>query len=895
MPLSAGTRLGPYEILSGIGAGGMGEVYAARDTRLDRTVAVKICAAQFSERFEREARAVAALNHPHICALYDVGPDYLVMELVAGPTLADRIAGGPIPLGQALGIARQIAEALDAAHEKGIVHRDLKPANIKLTGPDDSGHPENVKVLDFGLAKAYDSDSPPDPKNSPTLTLSATRAGVILGTAGYMSPEQARGVAVDKRADVWAFGVVLYEMLTGSQTFAGETVSDILASVLKTEPDWKILPAGTPASIRRLLSRCLDRDRRRRLRDIGDAIADIDDALAQREPPAAPVMTAAARSRWPWVVSAALAIALAAAAILLYRATGTTLRPLQRLSLELGGDLALARGEPGDSFALAPDGSRIVFVVAGADTRRRLAIRRLDQDSATVLPGTEGAGQPFFSYDSQWVAFYADRKLKKISVDGGASISIADALTGGPGGSWGEDGNIVTALSPAAGLSQVPSAGGTPSPVTTLDTKKGEITHRFPQILPGGHAVLFTSHTSRGNYDDATIEAVSLKTHERKVLVRGGYLGRYVPTGHLIYLHENTLFAVPFDLGRLAPAGSAVPVLNDVMNSAAAADIAFSRAGAFVYMSGSGQVFKSSIVLRDSAGNSQPLYAAQGLFRSPIFSPDGKRLAFWVSGVTREIWVEDIGRGTASPLTFLPGANTAPVWSPDGKYLVFRSAIQPKPGIYWIRADGAGEPQRLTDNQRGEVPAAISPDGKLLVFVQQGEVEGDLWTAPIEGDGERPQLGQAKISLKTPFGVRQAKLSPDGRWVAYTSRESGAYEVYVRRFSQTEEAGGGKWRISTGGGDFPVWSANGHELFYRGAGIMVASYTANGDTFMPGPARVWSELGPTRLGNTPMYDVAPDGKRVAMVLDAGAAAGQKPATSLRILLNFFDELRRRVP
>jgi predicted Ser/Thr protein kinase len=508
MPLAAGTRLGPYEILAPLGAGGMGEVYRARDPRMGREVAIKVSAERFSDRFEREVHAVAALNHPNICHVYDVGPNYLVMELVEGPTLAERIKEGAMPLEQALPVARQIADALEAAHEKGVIHRDLKPANIKIT-PDGV-----VKVLDFGLAKMAEQTAPGgSPESSPTIAMGATRVGQILGTAAYMAPEQARGKAVDKRADIWAFGVVLYEMLTGRRLFEGESVTDTLSAVLTKEPDWE----RVPAKARPLLRSCLEKDPKRRLRDIGDAWRLLEDAPAQP----------AARSRLPWAVAVALAVVLVLGTLWHFtRSVETTPQPVVLLDLDLGPDVSLV-SEIGPAVILSPDGARLVFVSQGPGSVLSLFTRRLDQPKASPLAKTEGAYAPFFSPDGQWVGFFAQGKLKKTRIDGGEPVSLCDAPAG-RGASWSEDGNIVAALDPQAGLSLVPSESGKPVPLTELS--RGEISHRWPQVLPGGKAVLFTTTVEYGNFDGAGIAVVSLKDHTKKVVLEhAGMCPRYLP------------------------------------------------------------------------------------------------------------------------------------------------------------------------------------------------------------------------------------------------------------------------------------------------------------------------------------------------------------------------------
>ncbi len=577
LALTPGTRLGPYEVVALIGAGGMGEVYRARDTKLNRDVAIKVLLPSVAgdpdrlARFSREAQVLASLNHPNIAHIHGLeesgGVTALILELVEGEDLAQRIARGPIPLDEALPIARQIAEALEAAHDHGIIHRDLKPANIKLRADG------TVKVLDFGLAKAIDpaGSSSVQAMNSPTLSIHATQTGIILGTAAYMSPEQAAGKAVDKRSDLWAFGVVVMEMLTGRQVFKGETVSHVLAAVLKDEPDWTALPLQTPASVRTLLRRCLEKDRKRRIADAADVRLEIDDAPLAASGDGmrvgVPVPQAAWRLALPWAVVGALAAGLATVLVLWapWRKTMPPPAPL-RLSAELGADVSLTFGL-GDAMSLSPDGAVIAFVGQKGAGDPQLYVRQLTQLQATALSGTDEAHSPFFSPDGQWIAFFADGKLKKIAVTGGSVVTLCDAPNG-RGGAWGEDGTIVFLPNTAGSLMRVSSAGGMPEPLTSL--AEGEFTQRWPQVLPGGKAVLFSGGgVAAGAWDDASLVVQALPTGARTLVQRGGYHGRYLPSGlgsperagreggHLVYLHDGTLFAAPFDLDRLAVTGPA--------------------------------------------------------------------------------------------------------------------------------------------------------------------------------------------------------------------------------------------------------------------------------------------------------------------------------------------------
>jgi Tol biopolymer transport system component len=914
MTLAPCSKLGPYEIVGPLGAGGMGEVYRARDPKLGRDVALKVLPGAFAldadrlARFQREAKVLASLNHPNIASIYgleDSGSTHgLVMELVEGPTLADRIKAGAIPIDEALRIAKQICEGLEYAHERGIVHRDLKPANLKVTSDD------AVKILDFGLAKALEGDpSSIDLATSPTLSRMATQAGVLLGTAAYMSPEQAKGKPVDRRADIWAFGCVLFEMLTGRMTFHGESVTDTLAAVIKVEPDWSQLPAATLVRVRVLLQRCLQKDPKQRLQAIGDARISLDEILSGAPDPSlagvAGISTPLWRRTLRWAIAGALAAVLAMVGWGWWRTARTSPQHLpMRLSVELSPGTIIDRFA-GAQLALSPDGTRIVVAEHDSTGMRRLAIRSLDQSQFAPLSaaGYAVAFRPFFSPDGQWIAFFAEGKLKKIPVQGGAPVTLCDVPGFPRGGSWGNDGNIVAAFNWGfSGLVRVPSGGGAPVQVTQPSKEKGETAHAWPQVLPGSQAVLFTSYGT-GSYDDGEIAVVSFKTGERKTLHRGGSYGRYLPSGHLVYLHQNTLWAVPFDLSRLEVTGAPQPVLEEVnSNVSGGGDFDFSQTGTLAYVSSKVQIsFPYSIWWLESSGQTKPLHAPSGLYENPRFSPDGKRLAFELAtgSVRADIWVKDLERDTVSRLTNLPGRNNQPVWTPDGKNIVFASWEHGAPGIYWIRADGAGEAQRMTETNGGIViqyPHSFSPDGKLLAFSQSGfGTPAEIWIAPIEGDRDHPRLGKAEAFLHNSFSQWDPAFSPDGHWLAYESNESGSYEVYVRPFPGP----GGKSQISTGGGLYPVWSRDGRKIFFVAPDqrIMVADYVARGDLFTAGKPQVWSQKNLVEIGGNYPYDVGPDGKRFAVVLNPGATQeqDQRSLDSVTVLLNFFDELRRKVP
>jgi serine/threonine protein kinase/Tol biopolymer transport system component len=906
MPILPGKRLGPYEILSGIGAGGMGEVYQAHDTKLGRDVAIKILPEAFAHdterlsRFQREAKMLAALNHPNIATIFGLehsdGVQYLVMELVLGETLQERVRrDAPVPVEESLAIAKQIAEALEAAHEKNIIHRDLKPANVKLT-------PEGkVKVLDFGLAKAFEGDSTnEDMGNSPTLSQAATMQGVILGTAAYMSPEQARGKTVDKRTVLWAFGCVFYELLTGRQAFNGEDITEILAAVIKTEPDWSCLSETTPAAIRLLLRRCLQKDKTLRLRDAGDARIEIQEALAA--PPTAVATTAAPaarswRERLAWTTAAVFVLATIALA------SGFVLRapkppqpmPAMRLIAEIGVDASLYTSLP--SAILSPDGTRLAFVASDADQKRRIYVRSLNQLQATALSGTQNAHNPFFSPDGQWIGFFADGKLKKISVQGGAAVTLCDAADD-RGGSWGEDGTIVFTKNSSAPLSKVSSAGGAPQPLTTLDNQAGEITQRWPQVLPGGKAVLFTSNTRQSNYEDSDIVVYSMVSGQRKTLQHSGTYARYLPSGHVVYMHEGTLFAVPFDLQRLEVTGQPAPILEGVASNAGNGSVqfSFSNTGNLVYIGGHSGFTNVSIYWMDHDGKFLPLRETAGGFANPAFSPDGKRLALEIrEGSKSDVWVYEWERDTLTRLTLAGEINGSPVWTPDGQRIVYSS--QQKDGLsslWWMRADGAGDAQRLVESKSSQYAGSWRPDGKVLAFRQDNTGTGlDIMTISVEGDeksGWKP--GEPKPFVNSAFNEMTPAFSPDGRWLAYMSNESGSYELYVRPFPGP----GGKWQISTAGGGYPKWSRNGKELFYQTMDnkIMVVTYIASGDSFHADKPQPWSPGQFTSLGANYTFDLHPDGKRIA-VLKAPGTEQNAAVNKVSFIFNFFDEVRSKFP
>jgi len=899
MSIAAGTRLGSYEVVAQIGAGGMGEVYEARDTKLGRNVAIKVLPAAFvndSERlsrFQREARMLAALNHPNIAAIYGLeesGPiRALVMELVEGPTLAERIRGGAIPLDEALPIARQVADAVEYAHDKNVIHRDLKPANIKVTADG------AVKVLDFGLAKAMSEESAEgDMSNSPTLSMAATRQGVILGTAAYMSPEQAKGKPVDRRTDIWAFGCVFYEMLTGKQAFQGEDITEVLASVVKSEPAFDALPARTPALIRNLLRRCLEKNPRRRLGHISEARVLIEDVLsgAVTAEPVAEAAIASAPLAWkralPWATGVVVSV-MTGFAVWMLRPAPPPL-PVSRVVIPLPARDPLA-GTAGSMLALSPDGTQLAYV-AGA--QQRIYLRALDAMEAKPLTGTEGATSPFFSPDGQWIGFFANGKLKKVAVSGGAVLTLCDA--GNPrGGTWGANDTIVFAAGNTTGLSQVPAAGGESGALTKL--KEGVLSHRWPQFLPDGKTILYTIGVGT-SYDDANIVVQRLDSAEPKVLIRGGTYPQYAPTGHLVYYRAGTIMAVPFDASRLEVRGTPAPALEGVMSGAGgtgAGQFSFSSLGSLVYVPGGPQdLAQQTLVWVDRKGAAQPLPAPPHAYANPRFSPDGRQVAFDIAEAGKQdIRIYDLMRDTLTRLTF-EGINAFPVWTPDGKRVAYRSQQSGAFNIFWKPADGSGAEERLTTSPNNQSPSYFSLDGRTLGYILQNSKTGwDLWELPLEGERKpRP-------FLQTPFNEITQRLSPDGRWVAYLSDESGRYEVYVQPFPGP----GGKWQISTDGGGEVSWSPKGNELFYRTGDqrekMMAVDIHAQ-PSFSAGKARLLFE-GPytSNAANGavgPNYSMSLDGQRFLMLKPGQQVQQQSTAlTQINVVQNWFEELKRRVP
>jgi serine/threonine-protein kinase len=913
MSLQPGARLGSYEIVGLLGAGGMGEVYRARDSKLNRDVAIKVLPDLFANdperlaRFTREAQTLAALNHTNIAHIHGLEESSsvraLVMELVEGDDLSVLIARGPMSLADALPIAKQIADALETAHEQGIVHRDLKPANVKVRTDG------TVKVLDFGLAKALGPDgsgASSDAMNSPTLTARATQMGMIIGTAAYMSPEQARGKVVDRRADIWAFGVVFYEMLTGKRAFDGDDISITLAGVLKEDVNWQALPADLPPPMRRLLQRCLEKDPKKRLRDIGEARLTLEDpaSLESASTSATTGSTAAAttpplwRRALPWAVAAA-GLGAALVSLLLWAPwrTPAPATPM-RLSAEIGVDSSLDISAA-TAAVISPDGRTMVFLALG-NAGRQLFVRKTDQLQATALAGTTNATNPFFAPDSQWIGFFAEGHLKKVSITGGAAVSLCPA-TGAPRGAfWAEDDTIIFQPGSAPGpLMRVPTSGGTTAtPLAAL--AEGESFQRWPQVLPNGKGVIYSGAAGVGTWESANIMLQPLPSGTPRVLVRGGFHGRYVRSGHLVYMHDGTLFAVPFDLGKLEVDGRPAPALEDVLSnsSTGGAQFSVSDAGTLVFSPGKGSGANRPIVWMDHTGATTPLRSAESDWIGPRFSPNGQTLAVAINdGTQQDIWLYDWARDTPTKFTFDPANDIYPVWTPDGKRIVFASERGSKGvnNLYWQRADGTGEVQRLTESPNNQLPYSFDPKGKVLAFSENSpKTSGDLMILPLDGDeatGWKP--GKPTPFLATPANEVSPMISPDGRWMAYMSDEGSSMQVYVRPFSGP----GGKRAISTSGiGIYPSWSRTRPELIYQDAAttkFMVAPYTIEGESFQAGKPTVWAPGNFMLQGVSKVYDLHPDGLRVAMSRPPDAGGDKRD--KVVFIFNFFDELRRVAP
>ena len=863
MPLAPGTLLGPYEILAPLGKGGMGEVYKARDTRLNRDVAVKTSATQFSERFEREARAIAALNHPNICTLYDVGPNYLVMEYVEGAPIK-----GPYPLPTALTYARQISSALEAAHEKAITHRDLKPGNIMLT-------PEGViKVLDFGLAKfgtATSSSTAPnrdregaDEDLSPTLTMGGTIAGTILGTAAYMSPEQARGIPVDKRADIWAFGVVLHEILTGERLFKGQDLTETIAAVVMRDPDLTVIPH----QVRRLLNKCLQKEPKNRLRDIGDVWALLDSDPVQPAPAIAPATPA---SKAPWAIAAVALLAAAGLAALHFTQQPTPL-PVVRFEITPPEGVAFAGNAP--RTAISPDGTQLAFN-ATQNGKVQMWVRRFDSTEARVLPGTEDSETPFWSSDSKTVGFRSNGKLRRVDVASGTVQVLCDAPVNDVGGSWSPDGQTIlfSGRNPDTTIQRVAASGGSPTQVLKLGAQ--ETYQRYPRFLPDGQHFLY--HSTGKTEQDSAIMVASLQGGEPKRLIVSDSFGEFAG-GYLFYRSQEALVARPFDPAKLEFTGEPVQVaasVSSVGNGRAAFSVSANGYLALNEATGAGG---RSLIWTDRTGKQLAQLGAPGGYANLRLSPDNRQLAFAQQSATQlgDIWIYDLAREVPTRMTFDVASDSNPVWTPDGRTLLFWSDRKPS-GIYTKPASGLGDEQLLIPSTAVILPQDVSPDGKLLLISRVGGAH-DIFAVPLDSAGDNKGKGAEIPLLTSIFDEFNARFSPDGRWIAYASNEAGPAEIYVRSFPGNES----KIKVSNGGGLQPRWRRDGKELYYIGpTGNIMAIPIKSLAPFEPGTAVT---LFPGALGvalaNTGSYAVTGDGSRFLRIA-ALSATNQTPMTILQ--------------
>jgi serine/threonine-protein kinase len=948
MSLTAGVRLGVYEVVSHIGSGGMGDVYRARDTKLGRDVALKILPDSVAHdlervaRFKREAQVLAALNHTNIAAIYGfeeaAGSQFLVLELVDGPTLAERLvrlkadttgtasatsvvsgfSRTGLPLDEALALARQIADALEAAHEKGIIHRDLKPANIAFTGEG------QVKVLDFGLAKAlgpaeaghYDPNvaqgapnvaqgfSPANLSHSPTLTFAGTQMGVILGTAAYMAPEQAKGRAADKRCDVWAFGCVLYEMLTGARAFQGEDISDTLAAVLRGDPDWDALPKDLSPAIATLVRKCLEKDRRRRIGDVSTIRFLLDEPLpAQATASATPsAVVAAPSSNWKWAaaVVGALIATGAIGAVTAWNAKPAAPAIVTRFPLALGEGQLFTSGSA-QMIAISNDGSKIAYTA-----NLRLYLRSMSDVDARPIPGTElNPRNPTFSPDGASIAFLTeDGTLKRIAITGGAPLTIcARDQSGTLGTSWSGD-SILYGESGGAnlGIVRVAATGGKPELIVKVSAD--EFAHG-PQMLPDGEHVLFTLAkvaNPSDRWDKAQVVVQSIRTGERKTLVEGGSDARFLPTGHIVYALGGVVFAVRFDPRKLQVLGGPVPVIEGVRRATSggsgSAQFSVSSNGSLVYVQGpvSTGAGQQMLGLIDRKGATEPLKLPAGAYRDPRVSPDGKQIAFGTDdGKEASVWVYDLA-GTASMRRLtLAGKNRYPVWSPDGQRIAFQSDREGDAAIFWQRADGSGTAERLTKPEQGtaHVPESWSLDGKRLLF---GASKASSVSSMVLSLDDRKITAFGDVRSSTPIN---ATFSPDGKWVAYTSANNGIRtQIYVQPNPPT----GAVYQITrvAGNAHHPFWSRNGQELYYiPGSGQFAFVTVTTRPTFAfsdpvqlsRGPSG-FTEGGPA---NTRQNDSTPDARVVAVIPVDRTQAGSALTPQLQVVINWFEELKARVP
>ena len=870
-------KLAHYEIISLLGRGGMGEVHRARDTKLGREVALKLLPEELAgdgdrlARFRREAQVLASLHHPNIASIFGLeeadGRHFLIMELAEGADLTERIAKGPIPEEDVLDIARQLAAGLEEAHEKGVVHRDLKPANIKL------GSDGKVKILDFGLARAFagETASEENLENSPTITAMMSQGGVILGTAAYMSPEQARGKKVDRRADIWSFGVVLFEMLSGKRMFEGETVSDTLAAVLRAEPAWDALPEATSPGMRRLLERCLERDPLRRLRDVGEARIFLEDGandssilassssliMAGGEP-------AAAGRRVPaWIPWTAMIVLATLGVLFGWQVLGRS-EPAQLFNTTLpnptDGVFHLLSTRPGPA-TLSPDGTMVVYSVREESGTIRLHLRRLDRPEATAISGTDGAAYPFWSPDSRFLGFTADDKLKKVAVAGGPPVTLctADNLKGG---TWNEAGDILFAPSHNSGIHRVAAAGGDPVEVTTLSEDANENSHRHPRFLPDGRQFLYLARVSGNNTAEHRVYVASLDGGEPQILTTSQTAAEY-SAGHLLTVREGILLATSFDPDTGELGENSVPLVEDILivsGGAACGVYSPNPDGMLVYQASTGTTERGLEWLSHSSGQSQTLGGTGDLFR-PRVSPDGAQAALEITDPdtdTGDLWLVDLETGLRSRFTFEPGEEDNPIWTPDGREILYRAQVDSTVRIMARPVEGTGGAAVVYETQPGRdcEPTSISPDGRTLFFHEEdADGEFDIFTLSLE-------TGEKSPFLDTELTVGGAMISPDGRWVAYHARTSGSWEILVRAVDSGER----RWQIDREGGVYPMWNSDGSSLLYVefSGELSRVSVDGSGGTFRAGAPEPFTRVAAPQGGGI-HYSLHPDGDRILHV------------------------------
>ncbi|HUQ86143.1 MAG TPA: protein kinase [Vicinamibacterales bacterium] len=909
----SGRTLAGYEVGPLVGAGGMGEVYRARDSQLNRDVAIKILLPAVANdadrlaRFRREAQVLASLNHQNIAHIHGIeqaeaGP-FLVMEFVEGPTLADRIAQGPIPVDEALAIARQIADALEAAHERGVIHRDLKPANIKVR--DDGA----VKVLDFGLAKALEpatgTESGPA-ANSPTITTPAmTQAGIILGTAAYMSPEQAKGRVLDKRTDVWAFGCVLYEMLTARRAFDGEDITETIAAIVRAEPNWDALPGGTPPYVRLLLKRCLEKDRRARIADISVARFLLNERIDSVQPVAAMPVPASRFRGGRLAMAAVLGVCIGGALVAAWLLTRVpVLRGQVRFSIVPAPTQPLAIQGNDHDIAFAPDGSYVVYRSGDARAQIQLVVRPINELEGRPLAGTTAARNAFISPDGRWVGFAALGELRKVSISGGPVITICKLDGALRGASWGEDGSIVFSTAGLGAIRRVSSQGGEPEVLTKPDRAGGEI-HGFPVMLPGAKAVLYTS--AFGGLESTSIRALNLTNGQQTTVISGAHDAAYVDGDVLFYAMsrgagssgmQGSLRAVRFDPLRLEVSGESVGVLDQLaVFPSAAAGYALSRRGDLAYIldrSVTSQAPQRSLVWVNRQGQETAIGAPSRAYGTARLSPDESRVAVDVRSGMFDIWLWDLTRKTLTALNSDSSQDIAPLWTPDGHRIIWTSTRGGgNPNLYWQASDGTGPVERLSTAYGNQFPTSISPDGtQLLLFGSAGQ-NMDLFRMRLAA------RDQAEPLWPSPASEYDGEISPDGKWLAYHSDESGEFQVYVRPFPNVQE---GRFPVSNAGGTRPVWAHSGRELFYLDANGFLTSVTVQvtAETFSAGT--------PTKILNTKYhagssilnldlraYDVSRDGKRFLMMKENPSAEPPRATSDgMIVVLNWLEEVNGRL-